>query len=285
MEKMLEKKYKSIFISDIHLGTKGCKAEILCDFLKHNISDNLFLVGDIIDGWRLERKFYWPQSHSNVIRRILTAAKRGTNVVYIIGNHDEVLRKILPFRITFGDIKLENTYRYNAIDGKTYLILHGDLFDTAIRNKLKFLYHLGDAIYDILLELNHIITWVRNIFKLPYWSLSGYLKGKTKEAVAFMSDFQELITEYCAKKKADGVICGHIHHAAIEQINGIVYMNDGDWVESCTALVEHYDGRWEIIKWNKEKPDVVNGTNSSKPKQSKRPARKNRVKVRRSTSL
>ena len=248
----MEMNYKSIFISDVHLGTKGCKAELLCSFLKQNSSENLFLVGDIIDGWRLERKFYWPQSHSNVIRRILTAAKRGTNVIYIVGNHDEVLRKVLPFGISFGEIELKNHHRYDAVDGKTYLIIHGDLFDTAIRNKLKFLYHLGDLIYDRLLDLNHVVNWFRRRFGLKYWSLSAYLKGKTKEAVAFMSDFENLIVEYCRKKNANGIICGHIHRADIKDINGITYMNDGDWVESCTALVEHHDGRWEIIDWRKE---------------------------------
>jgi UDP-2,3-diacylglucosamine pyrophosphatase LpxH len=240
--------YKSIFISDIHLGTKGCKADLLCDFLKNNTCENLFLVGDIIDGWRLERKFFWPQSHSNVIRRILTAAKRGTNVVYIVGNHDEVLRKLLPFNISLGEIELKNHYRYEAVNGKTYLVLHGDLFDTAIKNKLKFLYHLGDFIYDLLLDLNRVVHWFRKLFGLRYWSLSAYLKGKTKEAVAYMSDFEELLVDYCRKKKADGIICGHIHQAAIKDINGITYMNDGDWVESCTALVEHHDGTWEILK-------------------------------------
>ena len=242
------KTYKSIFISDIHLGTRGCKADLLCEFLKNNTADNLFLVGDIIDGWRLERNFYWPQSHTNVIRRILTAAKRGTNVIYIVGNHDEVLRKVLPFGVSFGEIELKNHHRYNALNGKEYLVLHGDLFDTAIRNKLKFLYHLGDFIYDLLLELNHVVNWFRRKFGLRYWSLSKYLKGKTKEAVAYMSDYETLITDYCRKKKADGIICGHIHQAAIKNINGITYMNDGDWVESCTALVENYDGTWEILK-------------------------------------
>jgi UDP-2,3-diacylglucosamine pyrophosphatase LpxH len=247
---MLEKKYKSIFISDIHLGTRGCKADILCNFLKHNKCENLFLVGDIIDGWRLERKFYWPQSHSNVIRRFLTEAKRGTNVIYIAGNHDELLRKLIPFNISLGDIQIKNYHRYQALDGKTYLVIHGDMFDTAIQNKLKFLYHLGDFIYDRLLEINHVVNWVRKKLKRPYWSLSAYLKGKTKEAVAYMSDFEELISEYCKKKKADGIICGHIHKAMIKEMNGIIYMNDGDWVESCTALVEHYDGRWEIVNYS-----------------------------------
>jgi len=235
--------YKSIFISDIHLGTKGCKADQLCGFLKQHTSENLFLVGDIIDGWRLERKFYWPQSHSNVLRRILTI------VTYLAGNHDELLRKVLPFIKTFGDIEIKNTIRYNAINGKTYLVLHGDLFDTAIRNKLKFLYHLGDAIYDRLLDLNALVNFFRRLFGKPYWSLSKYLKQRTKEAVAFMSDFELLITEYCKNKEADGIICGHVHQACIKDVNGITYMNDGDWVESCTALVEHYDGSWEIIEW------------------------------------
>jgi len=249
MEKMLKKKkYKSIFISDTHLGTKGSKAELLCKFLKKNSSENLFLVGDIIDFWRLERKIYWPKSHMEVIREILSISNSGTNVIYIPGNHDEELRKLLRYNITVGQIKLENFYKYQAVDGKTYLIVHGDMFDTAIRNKLKFLYHLGDAIYDILLEINRLVAWFRSKFGLSYWSLSAYLKSKTKEAVAFMSDFQELIVDYCKKKGADGIICGHIHKAEITDFNGIIYMNDGDWVESCTALVEHHDGRWEIIE-------------------------------------
>ena len=242
------KTYKSIFISDIHLGTKGCKAELLCDFLKNNTCENLFLVGDIIDGWRLERSYYWPQSHSNVIRRILTAAKRGTNITYVIGNHDEVLRKILPFIKSFGDIELTNSVMYNGIDGKQYLVVHGDMFDTAIANKLKFLYHLGDWIYDKLLTLNHIVNYFRKLFGYNYWSLSKYLKSKTKEAVSFMSDFENLITEYCVKRKADGIICGHIHHAEIKMIDDIWYSNTGDWVESCTALCETHDGDWIIIQ-------------------------------------
>lgn len=241
------KKYKTICISDVHLGTRGCKAELLCDFLKNNTSENLFLVGDIIDGWRLERSFYWPQSHTNVIRRILTAAKRDTNVMYIVGNHDEALRKFLKFDITIGNILIENQHMYTGIDGKQYLIVHGDMFDTAIRNKLKWIYHLGDFLYDILLKLNVFVNFFRKMFGLKYWSLSKYLKGVTKEAVAYMSDFEELITDYCKKRDAQGIICGHIHKADMKDMNGITYMNDGDWVESCTALVEHYDGRWEII--------------------------------------
>ena len=245
---MLEQpKYKSIFISDVHLGTRGCKADLLCDFLKNNSSENLFLVGDILDGWRMERNFYWPQSHTNVLRRIFTAAKRGTNVIYIVGNHDEFLRKFLRYDISIGNINIENQHLYHAVDGKRYLVVHGDMFDTAIRNKLKWIYHLGDFLYDLLLRLNVVVNFFRKLFGMKYWSLSKYLKGMTKEAVSYMSDFEELIADYCRKRNAEGIICGHIHKADIKEINGITYMNDGDWVESCTALVEHHDGRWELI--------------------------------------
>ena len=245
----MQKKYKSIFISDIHLGTRGCKAEQLCDFLKNNTSENLYLVGDIIDGWRLRRKYYWPQSHTNVVRRILTAAKRDTQVVYVVGNHDESLRDLLPFDIHFGNIELVNQCRYKAINGKTYMIIHGDMFDTALRNKLTWLYHFGDMLYTQLLLINTVLVKIRKWFGLPYWSLSAYMKNKTKEAISFMSDFETLITDYCNKQKADGVICGHVHKADIKMIKNIEYMNDGDWVESMTALVENWNGKWEIISW------------------------------------
>jgi UDP-2,3-diacylglucosamine pyrophosphatase LpxH len=213
------------------------------------VAENLYLVGDIIDGWRLKRKFYWMQSHTNVIRRILTASKRGTKVVYVIGNHDDVFRGLLPFDMWFGNIELVNQCRHEAINGKTYMVIHGDIFDGVLRTKLQWLYHLGDFLYNILLDVNILVSKIRNWFGLPHWSLSAYLKHKTKEAVSYLANFEELITEYCAKQKADGVICGHIHHADIKTVNGIEYMNDGDWVESCTALVEHYDGKWEIIQW------------------------------------
>ena len=246
-------KYKSIFISDVHLGSKGCKAELLCDFLKHNTSEHLYLVGDIVDGWRLRRKFYWPQSHTNVIRRILTAAKRDTKVTYVVGNHDEVLRGLLPYDIHFGNIDLVNQCRYKALNGKTYMVIHGDMFDGVLRTKLQWLYHLGDILYNILLSINVVVAKIRSYFDLPHWSLSQYLKNKTKEAVSYVNNFEELITNYCSKQKADGVICGHVHRAEIKTINNIDYMNDGDWVESCTALVENYDGSWEIVTWLEQK--------------------------------
>jgi UDP-2,3-diacylglucosamine pyrophosphatase LpxH len=242
--------YRSVFISDIHLGTKGCKADALCDFLKHTTCDNLFLVGDIIDGWRLSRKVYWPQSHTNVVRRILTAAKRDTHVIYIVGNHDEALRETLQYDLSFGNIEIKNHHRHYGVDGKQYIVIHGDMFDTALRGHLKFLYHLGDFAYGILLDINNALAWIRRKLGMKYWSLSAYLKHKTKEAVSFMSDFEDLIAGYCKNKHADGIICGHIHKAVIKDINGITYMNDGDWVESCSALVEHTNGRWELIYWN-----------------------------------
>jgi UDP-2,3-diacylglucosamine pyrophosphatase LpxH len=279
------KTYKTIFISDIHLGSRGCKADLLCDFLKNNTSENLFLVGDIIDGWRLKKKFYWPQSHTNVIRRILTAAKRDTKVIYIIGNHDEVLRGLLPYDMHFGNIDLVNRYRYQALNGKTYMVIHGDMFDTALRNKLAWLYHFGDNLYTILLGINIVLAKMRNKLGLPYWSLSAYLKSKTKEAVAFMSDFEVLITDYCQKQNADGVICGHVHKADIKKIGDIEYMNDGDWVESCTALVEHHDGSWEIITWIKEKDDVDTDNTSSSYKRLKRRAGTSGTLVSGSTDL
>ena len=245
--------YKSIFISDVHLGSKGCKAELLCEFLKENTSDNLYLVGDIIDFWRLKRKFYWLQSHTDVMRKILKASKKGTKVTYVAGNHDDTFRTLLPYNIHFGDIDLVNSCEYKAVNGKTYLVIHGDLFDGVLRTRLQWLYHLGDILYNILLSVNVGVAKVRGWFNLPYWSLSQYLKNKTKEAVSYVNNFEDLITDYCKKQKADGVICGHVHRAEIKNINGFEYMNDGDWIESCTGLVEHMDGRWEIVEWLKQR--------------------------------
>jgi UDP-2,3-diacylglucosamine pyrophosphatase LpxH len=241
--------YKSIFISDVHLGSKGCKADLLCEFLKENTSENLFLVGDIIDFWRLKRKFYWLQSHTDVIRKILKASKRGTKVTYVAGNHDDTFRALLPYNVHFGDIDLVNSCEYKAVNGKTYLVIHGDLFDGVLRTRLQWLYHLGDILYNILLSINIGVAKVRSWLNLPYWSLSAYLKNKTKEAVSYVNNFEDLIADYCKKRNVDGVICGHVHRAEMKTIKDIEYMNDGDWVESCTALVEHMDGRWEIIEW------------------------------------
>lgn len=252
--------YKSIFISDLHLGTRGCKADELCAFLKTNTSENLFLVGDIVDGWRLRKRWYFPQSHANVIRRILTAAKRGTNVHYILGNHDEVLRKFLHYDIDIGRIKVSNREDYVGANGKRYLIIHGDFFDKIMLDK-KWLMHIGDTLYDFLIWMNTKFNTVRGWLGMDYWSLSKWLKHNTKEALNFIYKFEEHVADYCEAKGYDGIICGHIHTACIKNINGIEYMNDGDWVESMTALVEHEDGRWEIIQW--ETKDGMDSTADS----------------------
>jgi len=245
------KHFKSIFISDIHLGTPGCSADELCDFLKNNESERLYLVGDIIDGWQLSKKMYWPQSHSNVIRRILTKAKRGTKVYYIVGNHDEMLRNWFDFRLQFGRVRILNEYTHNAINGKKYLVTHGDIFDP-LMNSGKFLMYFGDFLYTWLMRMNHWVAFVRRKLRLPYWSLSAYLKAQTKETINMLYKYKETMVKHCKKKGYDGIICGHIHTPAIETIDGIEYMNDGDWVESRTALVEHYDGKWELIYYKDE---------------------------------
>ena len=247
--------YKSIFISDIHLGTRGCQADALCSFLKEHTCDNLFLVGDVIDGWRLRKKWYFPQSHANVMRRILTAAKRDTNVYYILGNHDEAFRKFLQFDIELGNIKMLDRYDYHAVNGKRYLVIHGDFFDALMVDK-KWLMHIGDTLYDLMIWFNTHFNKVRMLFGRPYWSLSKWLKDNTKQAVNFINKYEDHVSIYCKTNGYDGIICGHIHHAEMKTINGVEYMNDGDWVESGTALLEHVDGTFEIY-WN-DKKDINN---------------------------
>jgi len=241
-------KYKSIFISDVHLGTRGCQADSLCVFLKNNTSENLFLVGDMLDGWRLKKRWYFPQSHANVIRRILTAAKRGARVEYILGNHDEAGRKFLNFDISFGNIKVSNRQDYIGLDGKRYLVIHGDFFDVLMHDK-KWLMHIGDTLYNAMIYANVQFNRVRSLFGMDYWSLSKYLKQNTKHALNFINSYEEHLADYCKQHGYDGIICGHIHHAEIKEIDGVIYMNDGDWVESATALVEHFDGSWEIVHY------------------------------------
>jgi len=242
-------KYKSIFISDVHLGTKDCKAATLNDFLKNNSCETLYLVGDIIDGWRIQQnKWRWKQTHTNVIRRILGCSKDGTKVIYIAGNHDEFLRPLLSYHIGFGLVEIANQYEHIGVDGKKYLVVHGDLFD-GITRLAPWISFLGDRAYDFILSANTNLNWARRKLGFGYWSLSRFLKYRVKKAIDFVFHFEKNIAKYCAKRGFDGVICGHIHHAEIKNIDGVVYMNDGDWVESCTALVEHHDGTWEIITW------------------------------------
>lgn len=247
MEPNYKTHYRSIFLSDIHLGTKGCQAEQLTAFLKQHSCDRLYLVGDIIDGWRLKSAgIYWPQEHTNVMRRFLTLAKRGTDVIYVTGNHDEFLRRYSDLQL--GNIQLVDRAEHETADGKKLLVIHGDEFDVITRYHT-WLAFLGEAGYNALLRLNRVVNAFRRRFGYGYWSLSAYVKYKVKKAVNFISEFEHAIAHQCRTKGFDGAVCGHIHHAEISDYDGIQYMNCGDWVESCTALVENDKGEFSIIRW------------------------------------
>ena len=255
--------YRSIFVSDIHFGTRDCKADQLNNFLKHNTCETLYLVGDIIDAWKItQNKWRWKQSHSNAIRRILGHAKRGTRVVYVVGNHDEFLRPLIQYGFSFGRVEIVNQCEHIGRDGKHYLVTHGDLFD-GITKLAPWLAFLGDKAYDFVLNLNSWFNAARHRLGFGYWSLSRFLKHRVKTSANFIFQFEGNLAAYCKKRGFDGVICGHIHHAEIRDIDGITYMNDGDWVESMTALVEHHSGKWEIITWNRERDSVDLDTDSS----------------------
>jgi len=238
--------YKSVWISDIHLGTKGCKADQLCAFLKETQCESLFLVGDIVDGWRLSKSWYWPQEHSNVVRRLLTKAKRGTHIIYVTGNHDEFLRPWVRHIVELGNIQVVNKYIYKDIKQRDWLITHGDLFDQVTRH-WRYVSLLGDRAYTLLLSLNGAITKVRSFMGLGYWSLSKFIKGKTKQALNFVYKFEEHLAAHAKAIGVQGVICGHIHTPTIKNISGIIYINDGDWVESCSAVVETLEGDFKLL--------------------------------------
>lgn len=239
-------KFRTVWISDTHLGTAGCNAELLHDFLHSIKPDTLYLVGDIIDGWRLKRGWYWPPRHNDIVRRVLKLANKGTRVVYIPGNHDEALRDFTG--LAFGGVEVMHEAIHVTADGKRLLVLHGDEFDGVVLYA-RWLAFLGDVGYSVLLRMNVWFNAVRRQFGLPYWSLSAYIKHRVKNAVAFISRFEDVVAHAARERGVDGVICGHIHSAEIRDIDGVLYMNDGDWVESCTALVEHFDGRIEILNW------------------------------------
>lgn len=240
------KKYKSVFISDLHLGSKHCNSEALLEFLSTIRTEKLYLVGDIVDIWRLKKKWYWPKIHNKIVRKILKMSEK-TEVIYVTGNHDEIFRSFPNIKI--GKITVEHRCVHVGVDGKRYLVVHGDLFDNLMRTKTgRFIMHLGDFAYDSLLYVNKIINASRKLLGMQPWSLAKYLKRKAKLAANYIGEFEKEMSYYCKRKGYDGVICGHIHHAEITQYDDIVYMNDGDWCESCTALVENYDGTWEILK-------------------------------------
>lgn len=245
-EPLRKLRFRTVFISDTHLGTSGCNAELLFDFLKSIECDTLYLVGDIIDGWRLKRGWFWPTRHNDVVRRVLKIAKKGTRVVYVPGNHDEVLRDFIGLQL--GDIEVRPEVMHETADGRRLLVLHGDEFDGVVLYH-RWLAFLGDHAYVALLKLNVGFNWCRRQFGLPYWSLSAHLKKRVKNAVEYVCRFEEAVAHAARERGADGVVCGHIHCAEIRQFGDITYYNDGDWVESCTALVEHADGHMEIIDW------------------------------------
>ena len=241
--------YRTVWISDIHLGTRGCNAEMLIDFLDHVDSDTMYLVGDIIDGWRLKKKFYWPDAHNDIVWRIMKRAKRGTRIVYIPGNHDEMFRQFTG--MNFGGVEIRRQAVHETADGRRLLVLHGDEFD-AITLSHRWLAHLGDAAYTMMMTLNRWVNAYRRVMKMPYWSLSKHAKKKVKNAVEFISNFEEIVAREAGARGVDGVVAGHIHTADARRIENIEYYNDGDWVEGCTALVEHFDGRMEILHWADE---------------------------------
>jgi len=241
--------YRAIFLSDIHLGTRGCQAERLTSFLKMHTCDQLYLVGDIVDGWRLKSGFYWPQSHSNVVRRFLTAAKRGTEVIYVTGNHDEFLRRYSDLQI--GNLQVVDRIQHRTADGRSLLVVHGDEYDVITRYH-RWIAFLGDMGYTLLLRSNRYVNFFRRKLGYGYWSLSAWLRYRVKRAVNFISEFEIAIARQCRLDGYAGVICGHIHHAEITDLEGVRYMNCGDWVESCTALVEDEHGKFSIVHWPEE---------------------------------
>ncbi len=245
------RRFRTLFISDLHLGTKGCQAEQLLDFLRHHEADVIYLVGDIVDGWQLKSNWYWPQAHNDVVQKVLRQARKGTRIVYVPGNHDEFLRDY--YGTHFGGIEVVESAIHHAANGRRYVVIHGDHFDLVVKHA-RWLALLGDHAYDAAIVLNRAFNGLRRLLGYPYWSMSQWLKLKVKNAVSYIGKYEHTLVDEAHRRGVDGVICGHIHHAAIHDEFGIRYMNCGDWVESCTAIAEHADGRFEIITWTRQKP-------------------------------
>ena len=240
---------RTLFISDIHLGTTGCQARLLLEFLKHYDADTVYLVGDIVDGWRLKSGWYWPQEQNDIVQKLLRKVRKGSRLIYIPGNHDEFLRDFLG--IAFGSIEIANRAVHRGADGRDYLVMHGDEFDVVVAHA-RWLALLGDWAYEFALWSNGIVNQVRRRLGLPYWSLSAWAKLKVKNAVNYIGNFESFLAAEARNNQAAGVICGHIHHAADREIEGIRYLNCGDWVESCTAISEDYDGTFRVIRFSDE---------------------------------
>jgi UDP-2,3-diacylglucosamine pyrophosphatase LpxH len=240
--------YRTLWISDLHIGSTQCQADVLLDFLKHNESERLYMVGDIIDFWALSKRMYWPRAHNTVIQKILRKARHGTQVIYIPGNHDDNVRDYDDY--VFGDIVVKNRYVHETADGKRLLVVHGDEYDTIAQNQ-EWLAKLGGLGYDWLVELNRGLRPIRRMLGFrSQFSLAAYIKFKVKNVVKFMSDYENSLVHSLRNQQVDGVVCGHIHHAEIKDIQGFLYINTGDFVESCTAIAEHHDGRLELIRWH-----------------------------------
>ena len=240
------RRYRSVFISDLHLGTPGCQAAALLDFLKHHPSDHLYLVGDIVDGWQLRKGWYWPQAHNDVVQKLLRRVRKGCRVVYVPGNHDEFARQFAGH--SFGGIEVAHEAVHVTADGRSLWVIHGDAFDAVIQCA-RWLAMVGDSAYELCLRINRPLNRVRSRFGLPYWSLSAYLKERIKKALNYVTQFEDAVAREARRRGHGGVVCGHIHRAEIRQIDGVLYCNDGDGVESLTALVEHADGLLELVSW------------------------------------
>ncbi len=239
--------YRTLFISDIHLGKRGCQADLLLDFLRYHDADTIYLVGDIIDGWALKGGWHWPQSHNDVIQKLLRKVRKGTKMIFVPGNHDEFARDYLG--MNFGGVEVVDSAIYEMATGKKFLIIHGDQFDIVVSHA-KWIALLGDWAYEVALSANHWFNKARRAMGFQYWSFSAWAKHKVKDAVNFIGSFEKTLADEARKQGAEGVVCGHIHHAVIREIDGITYVNTGDFVESCTAVAEHADGRLEILHWH-----------------------------------
>jgi UDP-2,3-diacylglucosamine pyrophosphatase LpxH len=254
------KRFRTIWISDVHLGTTGCQAARLLEFLQATESETLYLIGDIIDGWQLRRRWYWDQAHNNIVQNVLKKAKKGTEVIFVPGNHDESIRQFID--LDFGGIRIRDELIHVTAQGKRMLVLHGDRFDGVIACA-KWLAYVGDSLYTMILKFNQLFNKWRARAGLPYWSLSQYLKLKVKNAVSYITSFEDALAAEARKKGVDGVICGHIHKPEIRDINGITYCNDGDWVESLSALVEDHAGELRLVTWQ----EIVMNRNPAQSKE------------------
>lgn len=246
-----QRHFRAVFISDLHLGTPGCQAGALLEFLKAHPSDYLYLVGDIVDGWQLRRKWYWPRSHNDVVQKLLKRARKGCRIIFVPGNHDEFARQFVGLH--FGGIEVVTEAVHVTATGQRLWVIHGDYFDAVVQSA-KWLAYLGDNLYEFTLKLNRYLNHLRGHLGLPYWSLSAYLKHKVKTALNYVTEFETAVAREARQRGHHGVVCGHIHRAEMRTIDGTLYCNDGDWVESRTALVEHPDGRLELLHWNLEPP-------------------------------